>query len=292
MQLLHWVFKAGNLRKNVDFFNGLGMQIIRHEEFDSGCEAQCNGAYSRPWSKTMIGYKHKTDRHDLNVERARFVFELTYNYGIKEYKRGNDFKCALIACSTPQALFDSMLSKGYSCDSEEELTLLSPDGYPFQLVEKNVAEPEVTGVCLNVHRLQEAVDYFHHVVKLSDFGNYGNVCRLGFPDMPRTYIELHAVYEPVNHGTAYGRLAVAIDEVKNDFKSIEQEVKEQGYKIHTPLVTLPTPGKADVQVIILQDLDDYEICIVGERGFFELSQPFAGCDFVDWEKRILNGSQD
>ena len=34
----------------------LGMKVLRHEEFDSGCPATCNGPYNNLWSKTMIGY--------------------------------------------------------------------------------------------------------------------------------------------------------------------------------------------------------------------------------------------
>jgi len=59
------------------------MKILRHEEFNQGCEAQCNGAYNRPWSKTMIGF---------GPEKNHFALELTYNYGIKGYERGNDLK--------------------------------------------------------------------------------------------------------------------------------------------------------------------------------------------------------
>jgi len=50
------------------------MKVLRHEEFNAGCEATCNGPYARPWSKTMIGW---------GPELSNFVFELTYNYGIK-----------------------------------------------------------------------------------------------------------------------------------------------------------------------------------------------------------------
>lgn len=38
--------------------------------------------YDNKWSKTMIGYGPEDDY---------FVLELTYNYGVSEYKRGNDF---------------------------------------------------------------------------------------------------------------------------------------------------------------------------------------------------------
>ena len=39
--------------------------------------------YDGKWSKTMVGYGSEDDH---------FAVELTYNYGIKAYKRGNDFQ--------------------------------------------------------------------------------------------------------------------------------------------------------------------------------------------------------
>ncbi|XP_027223816.2 glyoxalase domain-containing protein 4 [Penaeus vannamei] len=49
-------------------------------------------------------------------------------------------------------------------------------------------------------------------------------------------------------------------------------MKEAGQKIITPYVSLDTPGKATVQVVILADPDGHEICFVGDEGFRELSQ--------------------
>lgn len=40
----------------------------------------------------------------------------------------------------------------------------------------------------------------------------------------------------------------------------------------TPLVSLETPGKASVEVVILGDPDGHEICFVGDEGFHELSK--------------------
>ena len=62
----------------------LGARILRHEEFKAGCEATCNGPYTGYWSKSMVGWEN---------EDNSFVFELTYNYGIDQYARGNDLKC-------------------------------------------------------------------------------------------------------------------------------------------------------------------------------------------------------
>ena len=66
----------------------LGLRVLRHEEFESGCEATCNGPYGGAWSKTMVG---------LGDENCNFVFELTYNYGVDSYQTGNDLQCIALA---------------------------------------------------------------------------------------------------------------------------------------------------------------------------------------------------
>lgn len=40
---------------------------------------------------------------------------------------------------------------------------------------------------------------------------------------------------------------------------LEAEVRAAGYTVHTPYVSLDTPGKATVQVVILQDPDGHEV---------------------------------
>ena len=84
---LHWVIKVSDLRKALELLNCLGCRLLRHEEFEEGCDAGCNGPYAGYWSKSMVGWRN---------EDVSFVFELTYNYGIKEYKRGNDLECILL----------------------------------------------------------------------------------------------------------------------------------------------------------------------------------------------------
>ena len=46
-QALHWVFKVPSPRaETMQFYREiLGMKILRHEEFEKGCEAACNGPY-------------------------------------------------------------------------------------------------------------------------------------------------------------------------------------------------------------------------------------------------------
>jgi hypothetical protein len=78
---------VGDLQKCVEVLLTMGCRVLRHEEFESGCEATCNGPYSGHWSKTMVGFADEDDS---------FVFELTYNYGINNYTHGNDLDCIMV----------------------------------------------------------------------------------------------------------------------------------------------------------------------------------------------------
>ncbi|KAL7986912.1 hypothetical protein Chor_005831 [Crotalus horridus] len=53
---------------------------------------------------------------------------------------------------------------------------------------------------------------------------------------------------------------------------IEALMKKENQEILTPLVSLDTPGKATVQVVILADPDGHEICFVGDEAFRQLSR--------------------
>jgi hypothetical protein len=74
----------------------------------------------------------------------------------------------------------------------------------------------------------------------------------------------------VDHAEAYGRVAFALPGA--GLKPLEAAVRERGHAVLTPYVSLDTPGKATVEVVILADPDGFEICFVGAEGFGELSQ--------------------
>ncbi len=57
--------------------------------------------------------------------------------------------------------------------------------------------------------------------------------------------------EPVDHATAFGRTAFALP--TSELAGVQKSVQEKGEKILTPLVSLDTPGKATVSVVILAD---------------------------------------
>ena len=80
-----------------------------------------------------------------------------------------------------------------------------------------------------------------------------------------------------------GRIAFACKAVPPIFAA----VSAAGGFVQVPPLTLPTPGKADVVVTILQDRDGYEICFVEDIAFYDLATPKY--DVVDWETRAARG---
>merc|ERR1711915_917684 len=74
----------------------------------------------------------------------------------------------------------------------------------------------------------------------------------------------------VSHETAAGRIAFSVP--ANELPSIQEKMIATNSTILTPLISLDTPGKATVEVIILGDPDGQEICFVGAEAFWELSQ--------------------
>jgi len=94
----------------------------------------------------------------------------------------------------------------------------------------------------------------------------------------------------VDHATAFGRLAISDTNIYTVVDKVTASTQQD--KIHTAPVELKTEGKATVSVVILSDRDQYEICIVGEEGFNELSKAVVGAEFINWEERIGNGSKE
>lgn len=156
---LHWVIKVSNLKKTLELLTAIGCRVLRHEEFTEGCEASCNGPYSGYWSKSMVGF---------NNEDNSFVFELTFNYGVASYKRGNDLECLLMYKKDKNGadIEEMMLSKfpeAQEClDKSTGIYRLINDDILFKFVEGTQATNDqlISGVCLNVTDMELSSKYW------------------------------------------------------------------------------------------------------------------------------------
>ncbi|XP_057309331.1 glyoxalase domain-containing protein 4-like [Hydractinia symbiolongicarpus] len=257
---LHFVLKIGNRKKNIDFFkNILGMRVLRHEEFEKGCEAACNGPYDGKWSKTMIGY---------GDEKDHFVIELTYNYGIKHYAVGNDF----LGLSINLDDIKSRISESnypYVKQDDGAIELLSPDGYKFRVHPINSTGDPVSMVSLGVSNLQTSKEYWNNLLGMNLLSESSDMITMDYGN-DQCKLRLVQSSEKIDHAEAFGRIAFACP--GKELKPLEKKMNENLKTILTPYISLDTPGKATVEVVILADPDGHEICFVGEEGFSALSK--------------------
>eukprot|EP00079_Xenopus_tropicalis_P032869 XP_017946640.1 PREDICTED: glyoxalase domain-containing protein 4 isoform X1 [Xenopus tropicalis] len=218
---LHYVLKVGNRGQTARFYRELlGMKVLRHEEFEEGCKATCNGPYDGKWSKTMIGY---------GSEDSHFVVELTYNYGVGQYRVGNDFLGITIQSS--QAVQHARQMKWLLAELPGGLfEVVAPGGYTFYLEDKDQPKTDpVRRVALAVSDLQKSLHYWSSLLGMKKDETKKNAL-LGYGDN-QCKLELQDIGGPVDHGTAFGRIAFACP----------------------------------------KDEDGHEICFVGDEAFQELS---------------------
>lgn len=261
IRALHYVLKINNRSKAVEFYkNVLGMKILRHEEFEEGCKASCNGPYDGKWSKTMIGF---------GPEDNHFVLELTYNYGIGSYAHGNDF--VGIHIHSPEA-YERVMSdpKAQKTKNEDIVAVTDPAGYQFFIHnEKSNNFDPVRQLELASSDMKRSIDYWSNKCGMRLLESSDNYALLTFAE-GQCQLKLSLADKPIDRGQAFGRVAFACP--REFLAPLQKKMEEAKETILTPLTSLDTPGKATVEVTILADPDGHEICFVGDEAFRSLSQ--------------------
>lgn len=257
---LHYVVRVPDRKKTIQFYRDiLGMKVLRHEEFREGCAAACNGGYDNRWSKTMVGY---------GPEDTHFVVELTYNYMVRDYKLGNDLVGITIRSS--EALKRAREAKWPIVEENGKYILQAPIGYKMVIVDEPQPSDKdpVEKISLAVSNLEKSVNYWHGLLKMKILKKSDKAVELSYGE-GQTVLELSDIGAPIVRETAGGRIAFAVPYEQQP--EIDSIIKKANEKILTPLISLDTPGKATVRVIILADPDGHEICFVDEEGFRPLS---------------------
>ncbi|XP_008307696.1 glyoxalase domain-containing protein 4 [Cynoglossus semilaevis] len=259
---LHFVFKVGDRKKTAVFYRDvLGMTVLRHEEFEEGCKATCNGPYDGKWSKTMVGF---------GPEEDHFVAELTYNYGVGEYNLGNDF-LGMTLQSSAAVSNAKHLNWPLTQISESLYLVQAPGGYHFYLLdEEQPTHDPVQKISLGVSDLQRSIHYWTNLLgmKVMERDEEKKTVLMGFTHT-QCKLELQDIGGTVDHGTAFGRIAFSCP--REQLPDIQALMNKEKQTVLTPLVSLDTPGKATVEVVILADPDGHEICFVGDEAFRQLS---------------------
>jgi catechol 2,3-dioxygenase-like lactoylglutathione lyase family enzyme len=266
-RFVHFTMKITDRLATKNFFcNILGMKILRHEEMDSGCSAQCNGDFQSPWSKTMAGYGH---------ENSFFAFELNYNYDVQGYVYGNDFSSITIYNRQAVANTRQFLDKKFvEADDQKSITILSPDGRRFILIDEDVypGDDPVRCLSLNVSNLKKSTDYYTRLLKMKINEKESNdkqvklyyglltnqeakvKTKLGFLLDNQCQLELIEINQSIERGTGYGRKAFCCP--RHDVDVIQKAMEKEGFTVLIPAMELDFNKE---KVVILQDPDGNEV---------------------------------
>ncbi|XP_022819984.1 glyoxalase domain-containing protein 4 [Spodoptera litura] len=221
----------------------------------------------------MVGY---------GPEDSHFVVELTYNYGITHYEQGNDFIGLTVQSS--ESLKRAAANNWPVKEQNGQKYLEAPGGYKFFIVDKPqpADRDPVVKVSLASSDLEKSIAYWNGLLSLKIFEKTTKTVTLGF-GADQAKLELVDIGEPVNRAKAYGRIAFSCP--FDEQPIIDQKIQAAKGAILTPLISLDTPGKATVRVIILADPDGHEICFVDDESFRQLSQVDPASD-ADLDKFI------
>lgn len=134
-RILHTMLRVGDMRRSVSFYTGaLGMRVLR--EFNDPTER---------FSLAFLGY---------GKEKESAVLELTYNYGVNGYNKGDAFGHIAIGVSSIADTCDAVKASGGEIILEPILMtglneviafIRDPDGYQVELVERSRDWFTVTG---------------------------------------------------------------------------------------------------------------------------------------------------
>jgi catechol 2,3-dioxygenase-like lactoylglutathione lyase family enzyme len=273
-RLVHYTMKITDRLAMKNFVcNILGMKILRHEENDSGCAAQCNGDYESPWSKTIAGYGH---------EHSFFALELNYNYDVEGYTYGNDFSSITIHNRQAVTNARQFLDKKFiETDSKQSITIHSPDGHRFILVDEDVypGYDPVQCLSLNVSDLKKSINYYTRLLKMKINEKesndkhvklyYGLITKTTDPQSKvktksgflldnQCQLELIQLNQPLERGTGYGRKAFCCP--RNDIELIQAMMEKEGHTILIPALELGGLLDFDKEkIVILLDPDGHEV---------------------------------
>jgi catechol 2,3-dioxygenase-like lactoylglutathione lyase family enzyme len=228
----------------------------------------------------------------VGSESTHFALELTYNYGIDSYLRGNDLRHIAVRRA---AVRDA---SAVHADGAGRQMMVSPDGYSFMVVDASPlagAQPDdpFLFVSLHVSDLDAAITFYRDVLKATI------VDAASVPGGERNARAVHARFAPDTPGVelvqlpagvkldraiATGRFATETEDGAPEKVAALVTAHGQGTCVlHGPLKLQPH-GE---EVAIVQDGDGHEYCFVDARGYrncIAVTQREGGTT-VDWSYR-------
>ncbi len=129
MRILHTMLRVGDLERSIRFYQDvLKMKVLRRDDYPDG-----------KFSLAFVGY---------GDEKDHTVLELTYNWGVESYDKGNAFGHVAIEVDDAYAACEQVKQAGGKVVREagpmmHGTTVIAfvedPDGYKIEFIQKGTA---------------------------------------------------------------------------------------------------------------------------------------------------------
>ncbi|GLT52646.1 hypothetical protein SLA2020_259740 [Shorea laevis] len=269
-RLLHVVYRVGDLDRTIKFYTEcFGMKLLRKRDIPE-----------EKYSNAFLGF---------GPEETNFVVELTYNYGVTSYDIGTGFGHFAIATPDVYKLAEDIRAKGGTITREPGpvkggSTVIAfvkdPDGYIFELIQRENTPEPLCQVMLRVGDLERSIKFYEkalgmRVVKKVDRPEYKySIAMLGYAEEEKTTVlELTYNYGVTEYtkGNAYAQVAISTDDVYKSAEVVDLVTKELGGKITRP--PGPIPG-INTKITSFLDPDGWKTVLVDNEDFLrELHKP-------------------
>ncbi|XP_074276498.1 lactoylglutathione lyase GLX1-like [Silene latifolia] len=260
-RMLHVVYRVGDLDKTIKFYTEcLGMKLLRQRDIPDD-----------KYANAFLGF---------GPEQSNFTVELTYNYGVNKYDIGTGFGHFGVAVEDVAKIVDLIRAKGGKIIREPGpvkggnsiIALVEdPDGYTFELLEREPKQEPLCQVMLRVGDLDRAIDFYQKAYGMDLLRKRDNpedkytAALMGYgPEDKNTVVELTYNYgvKDYDKGNGYGQIAIGTDDV---YKTAEA-VKLYGGKI--VLDPGPLPG-INTKITACLDPDGWKTVFVDNVDFLK-----------------------
>ncbi|GLT29404.1 hypothetical protein SLA2020_042760 [Shorea laevis] len=234
-RFLHAVFRVGDLDRTIKFYTEcFGMKLLRKRDIPE-----------EKYSNAFLGF---------GPEESNFVLELTYNYGVTSYDIGTGFGHFAIATPDVYKMVEDIRAKGGTITREPGPVkggslviafVTDPDGYRFELIQREQTPGPLCQVMLRVGDLERSIKFYEKalgmkVVRTVDRPEY-QVSMLGYGEEHETVVVLTYNYGVTEYtkGNGYAQVAISTDDVYKSAEVVNLVTKELGGKITRAPVPIP-----------------------------------------------------
>ncbi|XP_052488176.1 probable lactoylglutathione lyase, chloroplastic [Gossypium raimondii] len=219
-RMLHVVYRVGDLEKTIKFYTEcLGMKLSRKRDIPE-----------EQYSNAFLGY---------GPEDSHFAVELTYNYGVDKYDIGNGFGHFGVAVNDVSKTVDLVKAKGGKVTRDPGPVkggtkiiafIEDPDGYTFELLEREPTPEPLCQVMLRVGDLDRSINFYKkafgmELLRAKDNPEYKyTTAMMGFgPEDKNAVLELTYNYGVTEYdkGNGYAQIAIGTDDVYKTAEAIK-----------------------------------------------------------------------